>query len=71
MTDIAVLQSQLESLKAAYRTGATSIQYDGKQISYRDSQGMLQAIAAIEDEIAQASGAAPVHSFVVRSEKGW
>lgn len=68
MTDLATLQSELEALKTAYRTGATSISYEGKAITYKSGDEMRIAIANLEAEIA---GGPAVRSFVVRSSKGW
>ena len=65
---MADLQTQLDELKAAYRSGALRISYDGKSVEYRTSAEMQAAIASIEAEIA---GAVPVRSIVVRSDKGW
>jgi hypothetical protein len=65
---MADLQLQLDDLKTAYRTGATSISYEGKTISYRSGAEMQAAIASLEAEIA---GTVPVRSIVIRSDKGW
>ncbi|MGB8400291.1 phage head-tail joining protein [Bradyrhizobium sp.] len=70
MADVAALTEQLEALRSAYRTGATSISYEGKQISYRDTAGMQAAIIAIEAEIANATGTTPARNIYPRST-GW
>jgi hypothetical protein len=71
MADVTALQVQLEALREAWRTGATEIAYEGKRISYRDAQGMQQAIASLEAEIARATGQGAVKQAVIRSSKGW
>jgi hypothetical protein len=60
-------QQQLDDLKAAYYSGATSVGYEGKNISYRSAAEMRAAIMALEKEL----GIAPVTTAVIRSEKGW
>jgi len=65
MTDS--LQTQLDSLRAAYFSGATSISYEGKTISYRSGTELRAAIISLERQL----GIAPVTSAVVRSDKGW
>ena len=62
------LQVQLDALKLAYRTGATTISYQGQSISYKSGDEMCAAIASLQAEIA---GAVPIRSFVVRGNKGW
>lgn len=71
MTDINTLRRQLEALRTAYRSGASEISYEGKRISYRDSDGMRAAIASLESEVAKAEGRKPFGVAVVRSNKGW
>ena len=61
------LQSQLDALRAAYFTGATSISYEGKTISHRSGAEMRAAILSLERTL----GIAPVTSAIVRSDKGW
>jgi hypothetical protein len=71
MTDIVTLQAQLETLKAAYRSGASSLSYEGKNVTYRDGNEMRTAIAALENEIAGLTGPAQPRSINIRSTKGW
>jgi hypothetical protein len=61
------LQTQLASLREAYQSGATSIGYEGKQISYRSAEDMRAAIASLEAQLGIIGG----RSTVVRSQKGW
>ncbi|WP_454619345.1 phage head-tail joining protein [Bradyrhizobium cenepequi] len=71
MADLATLRNQLEELRAAYRSGATSIGYGDKRIEYRDTAGMQAAIAALEAEIAAITGSKPPRLIVARSTKGY
>jgi hypothetical protein len=64
------LQTQLDSLKAAYRTGTLTVSYDGKTVTYRNADEMRAIISSIESELVS-TGAAPVRSIVIRSDKGW
>jgi hypothetical protein len=71
MTDIIILQGQLEALKTAWRSGAMSVNYDGKSVTYRDTAGMQAAIASLQNEIAAASGPSQPTLIVARSTKGY
>jgi hypothetical protein len=71
MADVAALTAQLEALRNARRSGASSLGYGDKRIEFRDDQGMQAAIAAIEAEIAAATGTLKPRIAVVRSTKGW
>jgi hypothetical protein len=61
------LQTQLDSLLTAYRTGATSISYDGKTVNYRNSAEMQAAIIGLQ----RALGIATPTRIVARGDKGW
>jgi hypothetical protein len=65
---IAALQAQLDDLKRAYRQGARSISYEGKQISYRSAEEMRAAISSLDVELGIQS---TVRSVNIRSTKGW
>jgi hypothetical protein len=71
MTDGIALQARLEALQAALASGATSIGYEGKTISYKSSEEMRAALAQIESQINGNTGANNPGSFRVRSTKGW
>jgi len=71
MTDITTLQSQLDELERAYRSGARSVSYDGKSVSYADGDELRAAIASLKTEIARASGTVEPTVVVVRSTKGY
>lgn len=70
MADLATLETQLEALKNARRSGVQSAGYGDKRTEYRSDEEMQAAIAAIEGEIAAAQGTQP-RIAVVRSTKGW
>ncbi len=65
--NVATLQAQLDALRRAYRSGAHSVSYDGKSITYRSLDEMRAAIASIEAELGVRRG----RVVVVRTSKGW
>ena len=73
MTTLATLQAALEELKRARRTGARSVAYDGKSVSYGTPAEMAAAQYAIEAEIAALQGATKPRNVVLRSprDRGW
>jgi hypothetical protein len=66
--DVASLTSQLDELRAAYRSGAASVQYEGKSVAYRSAADMLAAIRSLEALLGMSTGPKRV---VVRTDKGW
>lgn len=68
MTDSVTLLRDLEALKAAYRSGASSVGYGDKRVDYRDGAEMRAAIAAIETELGIST---TPKSVVVRGFKNW
>jgi hypothetical protein len=68
MTDLATLLADLETLKAARRSGALRVRFDDRELTFRSDAEIVAQIAAIENEIAGASGP---RNVVVRSKKGW
>ena len=71
MADLATLQAQLSSLKAARASGATRIQYEGKWIEHRSDADLQAAIAAVQGEIDKLNGKIRPRILVTRSTKGW
>jgi hypothetical protein len=67
MATIAELQSQLDELKKAYRSGALEVTYDGKSIKYKSQTEMQAAIASLQAELGMVQG----RSIRVVSDKGW
>lgn len=68
MTDRTALLDQLEALREARRSGASSLSYEGKSVTYRSDAEIAAAIAALENELGLTQ---PVRTVVVRSTKGW
>jgi hypothetical protein len=56
MATLTELQAQLEQLKRARNSGVLSIRKGDDSTTFRSLAEMNQAIAALEGEIAQASG---------------
>ncbi|MCA1453976.1 hypothetical protein I6F35_12215 [Bradyrhizobium sp. BRP22] len=71
MTDVLELQAQLEELRRAYRSGARSVSYEGKNVTYGSGDEMRAAIASLQAEIAHATGTTLQTIGVVRSSKGY
>ena len=72
--DLTSLQAQLADLRAAYRSGADSVSYEGgKSTRFRSGEEMRAAIASLEAEIAAMQGTTKQtpRSVLVRSTKGW
>jgi hypothetical protein len=61
------LQSLLDALQTAYFTGATTISYDGKTITYRSGTEMQSAMVALKAQL----GDTTPSMVVVRGDKGW
>lgn len=74
MADLATLQSELETLKGALRSGEKRVRYAGpkgeREVEYRSVDELMKAIAATEAEIAALTGAVQVRTINPRS-KGW
>jgi hypothetical protein len=62
------MQAALDALRAAYRSGATSVSYDGKNVAYRSAADMQAAILSLENQLGQNTIPKRV---VVRTNKGW
>lgn len=71
MTGLATLQAQLDELMRTYRSGARSLEYDGRSITYTSGEEMRAAIASLQSEIAQIMGTTTPTVGVVRSTKGY
>jgi hypothetical protein len=73
MADFATLTLQLESLRAARRSGALEVQFGDRRIRYRSDRELALAIAATEEEIAALEGVPRVRNVVLRSpsDRGW
>jgi hypothetical protein len=67
MSDIVELLAQLDELKRAYFSGARSVSYDGKTVTYGSGDEMRAAIAALQSEL----GISRPVVGVVRSSKGF
>lgn len=50
------LAAELAALKAAYRTGARRVSYEGKSVEYDDEAGLRRRIRELEAEVAAAAG---------------
>jgi hypothetical protein len=71
MTDIAVLQVQLETLRAARRSGVRTLTFGERSQTRASDKELVAAIADLEAEIAATAGTPRPRSVVIRSGKGW
>ena len=68
MADAATMMQQLANLQAAYGSGALSVQYEGKNVTYRSANELLAAISSLQRQLGINTQPARV---VVRTDKGW
>jgi hypothetical protein len=64
---MADLQTQLDDLLAAYRSGTATVAFEGKSVTYRSGAEMQAAIVALQNAL----GVARTTRVVVRGGKGW
>jgi hypothetical protein len=62
------LQGQLDALLLAYSTGASSVSYDGKTITYRSGPEMQAVIVSLQTQLGLRTTPTVV---VMRGDKGW
>ena len=75
MADLATLTARLDALRASRATGVLTVRLasDGveQMTTFKSDAEMASAIAALESEIAAASGMRPVRNIIVRNAGGW
>jgi hypothetical protein len=64
---MADLQTMLDDLRAAYFSGAQSVAYESKTVTYRSAAEMQAAILSLERQL----GVVRPTRVVVRVDKGW
>lgn len=69
MASATELQARLEKLKKALASGAKSVSYDNKMVTFRDVAELKAAIAAVEQDLAAANGTSIVRTFKFTSDK--
>lgn len=65
---MAILQEQLDALKAARASGELRVSYDGRSVEYRSIAELTAAIAAVQAEIDDAAATPPAR--VIRTYAG-
>jgi hypothetical protein len=65
------LQAMLDAMYTALGSGALSLSYEGKTITYRSSDELRAAIASIENQLSGQLGANTPRTILVRSRKHW
>ena len=66
--DVATLTGQLEALRTAWRSGASSVAYEGKSVTYRSAAEMQAAISSLERQLGIDTRPKRV---VCRTSTGW
>ena len=71
MPSTADLQARLEALKAARDSGVLRVRYGETDTTYRSLDEIDRIIAAIETDLARASGAQRVRTIRLYTRSGW
>ncbi|HEX7127290.1 MAG TPA: hypothetical protein VF406_16150 [Thermodesulfobacteriota bacterium] len=62
-------QADIEALEAAIASGVLTVRApDGRTVTYQSTEAMLQALAMMKRELAEASGATPRYQRVATSK---
>lgn len=56
---MAVTQTQLDAMVAAYASGTASVSYDGRTVTYRSLDALLAAIGRVADALGVTNPLAP------------
>jgi len=70
MATLAELIARRDALLSVRAAGTREVEYDGKRIVYRSDAEIATAIADIERQISQASGAGRISTVYINSSKG-
>jgi hypothetical protein len=62
------LQAQLDALMNAYNSGASTVTYEGKTVTYRSLPEMQAVIVSLQTQLGQRTTPTTV---VMRGDKGW
>ncbi len=72
MSTLAELQTRRDALQKALDSGVLRIREGDKDVSYRNTEDMLGALAALERRITAAAGNVETRGVLVRQKtKGW
>ena len=63
-------QTQLDALEAALASGALTVEYDGRRVTYRSVAELKEAIAEVRAALDSAAGKTRVRQIRVHSSKG-
>jgi len=67
---MAYTQIQLDALEAALASGALTVEYDGRRVTYRTVRELKEAIAEVKSALDIAEGKSRVRRIKVYSTKG-
>ena len=71
MADLATLETQLEALKNARRSGVQSAGYGDKRTEFRSLNDLRQILGALEDELELAMGTGRGKTRQIRMTTQW
>ena len=63
-------QAELDAIKKAYATGALTVKYEDRSVTYRSLSEMERIIARMEQDLAAQAGQTPIRHVRVDSPKG-
>jgi len=67
---MAYTESQAEALREALASGALTVEYDGKRVTYRSVREIKEALAQVETALARDAGTR-VRRILVTTNKGF
>lgn len=69
MATAAEISARIEKLKKALASGARTIGYGDRTVTYRDVDELKAALASLEQDLAAANGTNVVRTFLFKSDK--
>lgn len=67
---VAIIQAEIDALKAARATGALRVRFREREVEYRSMKDINDAIAALERELDELNGVTPIRHFHFLATKG-
>jgi len=73
MRDAATIQSELDQLRAVRGGGEHRVRFADREVWYRTDAELRSAIAALQAELAEATGSPSPRNVIIRTapSKGW
>lgn len=64
-------QADIDALKSAMKSGALTVRYSDKSVTYRTLAEMTQLLGLMQDEVNAAAGTTQVRRVTIGSRKGF